>query len=60
MMLTLKKTKLRPHNKSALPALQRCTVFPHNLEIQRSQYISVWKLFKGKNYMRKYGMWSFH
>ena len=26
-----------------------------NLEIQRSQYIKVRKLFKGGNYMRKYG-----
>ena len=26
-----------------------------NLEIQRSQYIKVWKLFKGGNYMRIYG-----
>ena len=27
-----------------------------NLEFQRSQYINVRKLFKGGNYMRKYGI----
>ena len=27
-----------------------------DLDIQRSQYINVRKLFKGGNYMRKYGM----
>ena len=31
------------------------TIFFLNLEIQRSQYIKVQKLFKGGNYMRKYG-----
>ena len=31
-----------------------------NLEIQRSQYINVWKLFKGRNHMRKYGNWYLH
>ena len=30
-----------------------------NLEIQRSQYINVWKLFKGGICMRKYGIQSF-
>ena len=25
------------------------------MEIQRSQYIKMWKLFKGGNYMREYG-----
>ena len=29
-----------------------------NLEIQRSQYIKVRKLFKGGNYVRKYGIYS--
>jgi hypothetical protein len=31
-----------------------------NLEIQRSQYIKVRKLFKGGNYMRKYGSYFFY